>query len=138
MRGKLLDQHRVETEIGPLRVESDNGHTGPVVVGIRPEDIKLAASSTGGENRLEGKVLSSAFLGDQVIAEVKINETTLTVKAMPDDAKEGGGDIRPFSQRTDRRLSCEYAGTGSSVTVKQRAKLKSIKRRVKPWALKVT
>ena len=64
--------------------------TGPVVVGIRPEDIKLAASSTGGENRLEGKVLSSAFLGDQVIAEVKINETTLTVKAMPDDQKRVG------------------------------------------------
>ena len=138
MRGKLLDQHRVEREIGPLMVESDNGHTGPVVVGIRPEDIKLAASSTGGENRLEGKVLSSAFLGDQMIAEVKINETTLTVKAMPDDAKRAGGHIRPFSQRTDRRLSRECAGTGSSVTVKQRAKLKSIKRRVKPWALKVT
>ena len=137
MRGKLLDQHRVETEIGPLRVESDKGHTGPVVVGIRPEDIKLAASSTGGENRLEGKVLSSAFLGDQMIAEVKINETTLT-ESHARRCKEGGGHIRPFSQRTDRRLSCEYAGTGSSVTVKQRAKLKSIKRRVKPWALKVT
>ena len=92
VRGKLLDQHRVETEIGPLTVESYNGHTGPVVVGIRPEDIKLAASFTGGENRLEGKVLSSAFLGDQVIAEVKINETTLTVKAMPDDQK-GVGEI---------------------------------------------
>ena len=35
-------------------------------------------------------MLSSAFLGDQVIAEVKINETTLTVKAMPDDQKRVG------------------------------------------------
>ena len=90
VRGKLLDLHRVETEIGPLMVESSNGHTGTVVVGIRPEDIKLAAPSTESENRLQGRVLSSAFLGDQVIAEVKINETTLTVKAMPDDQKKVG------------------------------------------------
>jgi ABC-type Fe3+/spermidine/putrescine transport system ATPase subunit len=90
VRGKLLDQHRVETEIGPLMVEHSNGHTGEVVVGIRPEDIRLAASSTESENRLEGKVVSSAFLGDQVVVEIKINETTLTLKAMPDDQKQAG------------------------------------------------
>ena len=58
-------------------------------------------------------MLSSAFLGDQVIAEVKINETTLTVKAMPDDQKRVGKISVHFSQRTDRRLSRECAGTES-------------------------
>jgi ABC-type sugar transport system ATPase subunit len=90
VRGNLLDQHRVDTEIGPLMVENSNGQTGAVVVGIRPEDIRLGVSSTECENQLEGRVLSSAFLGDQVIAEVEINETRLTVKAMPNDQKRAG------------------------------------------------
>jgi iron(III) transport system ATP-binding protein len=90
VRGRMVDRNRVETEVGPLRVETASGHPGQVVVGIRPEDLKLVVSSTETENRLEGKVLSSTFLGDQVIAEVKINETTLTVKAMPDDQKPLG------------------------------------------------
>ena len=63
---------------------------GAVIVGIRPEDIRLGQPSNADENRIEGKVMSSTFLGDQVIAEVKINERTLIAKTAPDDGKPEG------------------------------------------------
>lgn len=90
LRGQMLDANRVETEIGTLAVEGSWGNEGAVVVGIRPEDIKLGAVFTEAENRIEGEVLNSTFLGDQVISEIKIKEKVLTVKATPDGEKPAG------------------------------------------------
>ena len=90
IRGKRLGDHRVETEIGSLVVDADCRSDGPVVVGIRPEDVKLGACADRTENPLEGNVTSSTFLGDQWIAEVKIKEKILNVKAHPDDRKQMG------------------------------------------------
>ena len=76
----------METEIGILVTRwCRGGIDGAVVVGIRPEDVKLGRSSNEEENRIEGKVLSSTFLGDQLIAEVKIKEKILVAKALADD-----------------------------------------------------
>ena len=85
LRGTMLDDSRVETEIGNLATDGARRYTGGVVVGVRPEDVSLDGAFPGDENRLEGKVLSSTFLGDQRIAEVKIKEKTLIVKTPPDD-----------------------------------------------------
>ena len=63
---------------------------GAVVIGIRPEDIRWAPGSAEPRNRLEGKVVSSIFLGDQAIAEVEINGQALSVKSMPDNQKPAG------------------------------------------------
>ena len=85
LRGKILDANHVETECGVLCVADSRRCDGAVIVGIRPEDVRLERSSNEDENRIEGKVMSSTFLGDQVIAEVKIGEKTLIAKAPPDD-----------------------------------------------------
>ena len=90
LRGKMLDGKRVETEIGTLVIDGSRAIDGSVVVGIRPEDVKLARSSNEVENRIEGKVLGSTFLGDQVVAEVKINDKILIAKALADDEKPVG------------------------------------------------
>jgi ABC-type Fe3+/spermidine/putrescine transport system ATPase subunit len=90
LRGTMINRNQIATDIGTLTVEHANGNTGSVVVGVRPEDVKLAPSSTAPENQLEGNIVSSIFIGDQVIAEVKINETTLAVKTTPDDPKPAG------------------------------------------------
>jgi iron(III) transport system ATP-binding protein len=84
IRGKMLDQNHAETECGILCVADSRRCDGAVIVGIRPEDVRLGRSSNQDENRLEGKVVSSTFLGDQVVAEVKINDKTLIAKAPPD------------------------------------------------------
>jgi iron(III) transport system ATP-binding protein len=90
IRGKMVDANRVKTECGVLRVTDSRGCSGAVIVGIRPEDVRLGRSSNDDENRIEGKVVSSTFLGDQVVAEVKINEQTLIAKSQPDDGKPAG------------------------------------------------
>jgi len=82
-----VDANRVKTECGILRVTDSRGCDGAVIVGIRPEDVRLGRSSNDDENRIEGKVVNSTFLGDQVVAEVKINEQTLIAKTLPDDGK---------------------------------------------------
>jgi ABC-type sugar transport system ATPase subunit len=86
LRGKMLDDTSVDTEIGNLVTDGARRYNGGVVVGVRPEDVSLDRAFPGDENRLEGKVLSSTFLGDQRIAEVRIKDKTLVVKAPPDDA----------------------------------------------------
>ncbi len=90
IRGKMLDANRVKTECGVLWVADSRSCDGAVIVGIRPEDVRLGRSSNDDENRIEGKVMSSTFLGDQVVAEVKINERTLIAKMSPDDGKPEG------------------------------------------------
>jgi iron(III) transport system ATP-binding protein len=87
IHGKMLDGQRVESEIGPLVTELSRRYDGAVVVGVRPEDVKLDSASTGAENRLDGNVVSSNFLGDQVIAEVKVKDKILVAKVPPDREK---------------------------------------------------
>ncbi len=90
IRGKMLDGQRVESEIGPLVTETSRRYDGAVVVGIRPEDVKLDDAFNGVENRLDGNVVSSNFLGDQVIAEVKIKDKILVAKVSPEKERLAG------------------------------------------------
>jgi iron(III) transport system ATP-binding protein len=90
IRGKMLDGQRVESEIGPLVTETSRRYDGAVVVGIRPEDVKLDDAFNGAENRLDGNVVSSNFLGDQVIAEVKIKDKILVAKVSPEKERLAG------------------------------------------------
>ena len=90
IRGKMLDGQRVESEIGPLVTETSRRYEGAVVVGVRPEDVKLDSASTEAENRLDGNIVSSNFLGDQVIAEVKIRDKILIAKVPPEREQLAG------------------------------------------------
>ena len=83
IRGQMLGANRVETELGQLTVD-DARHSGAVVVGIRPEDVRLERAFHSEENRIEGKVALSTFLGDQLITEVKLREKTMIAKSTPD------------------------------------------------------
>src|SRR5262249_34968835 len=92
LRGKVLDKHCVETEIGRLQVDLHNETNGSVVVGIRPEDMRIDGSREILDNRIEGTLAHSTFVGDQMIFEIRINDTVLTAKAMP-DGKETRGSV---------------------------------------------
>jgi len=90
LHGKVLADGRVDTEIGPLVIAAPRQYEGNVVVGIRPEDVKLVAPSAEVENRLAGNVATSFFLGDHCMSEVKIGATVINFKSLPDDAKTAG------------------------------------------------
>ena len=92
LHGKVLANGRVDTEIGPLVIAAARQYEGNVVVGIRPEDVKLGTAPAEARKTAEqGKVVASFFLGDHVMREVKIGERILNVKSLPDDAKTAGG-----------------------------------------------
>ncbi len=95
--GQMGDGPWVETEVGRLAV-GDAGYAGAVVVGIRPEDVRLERAFNGGENRIEGKVARSTFLGDQIVTEVKLGEKTLLAKSPPD----GGPFAEPITVHLPR------------------------------------
>lgn len=88
--GEVVDGGRVKTEIGIFELNSHVHHSGRVVVGIRPEDVKLWPSSTHGENELAGEIRSTTFLGDQLIYEVSVQGKLLLARTMSDsDALRG-------------------------------------------------
>ena len=90
LRGKQLGDGRVDTEIGPLVIAAARQYEGNVMVGIRPEDVKLVSAPLEPENCLAADVVAAVFLGDHVMTEVKIGERILNVKSLPDDAKTVG------------------------------------------------
>ena len=91
LHGKALSDGRVESEIGPLVIAATRQYEGNMVLGIRPEDVKLVTAPAATENCVAGDVVASFFLGDHVISEVKVGERVLNVKSLPDDVKAAGG-----------------------------------------------
>jgi iron(III) transport system ATP-binding protein len=88
--GEAIDGRRVRTEIGVFELNSHLEPKGRVVLGIRPEDVRLGLSSVHEANELVGEIRSSAFLGDQLIYEVGIQGKLLLARAMSDrDALKG-------------------------------------------------
>jgi len=84
LRGDVVGQGRVWTEVGVLEVDPKCQVSGPVVLGIRPEDIKIGRCSEDAENRFEGELVKGTFIGDQRIFELKIKQRSLWAKTMAD------------------------------------------------------
>ena len=76
----------VKTDIGDLQIATNenNGRTG-LLIGIRPEHIRLSYSREGADNEFEGKISSRTFLGDQIWYEIQIGKKTLLWKTMSSD-----------------------------------------------------
>ena len=99
LQGKMLAGDQVDSEIGILVIEPRRQYEGNVVVGVRPEDVILD-DGAGGENSITGQLESAVFLGDQVNAEVKINERVLIARAAPDrDYPKGPVTVRLPKER---------------------------------------
>src|SRR5207253_4614623 len=90
LRGKVLDNDCVETEIGRIEVDFRGERNCNVVIGIRPEDMKIDSAGDGSTNRFEATLSSSTFIGDQMIFEMKINNSVLTAKCMADGENPAG------------------------------------------------
>ena len=83
------------------------GHPdGPVVVGIRPEDITVADGATD----LEGTVFASELLGDSTLLNVRSGEAMIAVKAGPDAGREM--DSRVALRFDPAKLHVFDAGSG--------------------------
>jgi ABC-type Fe3+/spermidine/putrescine transport system ATPase subunit len=76
LEGTLDGLGRITTELGTLRVAAPAGSGTRFLVGIRPESL---VPDTG-PDAMEMRVVSSAFLGDQVVAQLAAGERILAAK----------------------------------------------------------
>ena len=88
--GEVVEGGRVRTEIGTFELNFTVPPSGRVVVGVRPEDVRIGSPEDTPSNRREAIVANSIFVGDQIIVEIKINDTLLTAKAMADNGPPAG------------------------------------------------
>ncbi|HEX9445974.1 MAG TPA: TOBE domain-containing protein, partial [Candidatus Binatia bacterium] len=69
--------------------------SGRVVIGIRPEDIRLGAARAHEINEFAGEVRSAAFLGGELVYEVDVGGKLLLARTMSDsDALRGRVFVR--------------------------------------------
>ncbi|MFC7397865.1 ABC transporter ATP-binding protein [Chelatococcus sp. GCM10030263] len=67
-----------------------------VSVSIRPESIRLGAAATGDQNRLQGAIVFSSFVGNMTRYQLSCGEALLQAYDVP-NAPHGKGDSVPFS-----------------------------------------
>lgn len=89
LEGEVISVARIRTEIGLLEVDARAAAGASVILGIRPEDIKISSSPDTAENKFEGELMGMTFLGDQVISEFKISGKSFFAKTMADSPLPG-------------------------------------------------
>jgi multiple sugar transport system ATP-binding protein len=82
-------------------------HSGPAVLGVRPEEIDLAQ----GQADLTGEVYSSELLGDCLLLSVDIGDTRVIAKLSPWEGREMGSRVGLSLSRA--RLHLFDAGSGA-------------------------
>jgi ABC-type Fe3+/spermidine/putrescine transport system ATPase subunit len=86
----------VDSPLGRLRVPDGAPGGSDVWMTIRPERLTVGAAASGHDQRVDGRVLSSAFLGDRTRAIVEVAGIRLTV----DVADDALADVGPGSVLT--------------------------------------
>jgi iron(III) transport system ATP-binding protein len=81
------------TDAGPLSLRRADGapSRGPVWVGIRPEDLAVAAGA--GPNVIAARVAVRHFLGDAFVYELEAGPARLQMKRPPTDVLEPGQEV---------------------------------------------
>jgi len=77
--GIVRDARCVETSLGSFAAPT-SGLQGPVMVGIRPEDVRLRLTATGTSGEVTGRTLDQTFFGDYQLCRVRAADENLVVK----------------------------------------------------------
>ena len=75
----VRDASCVETSRFPFAAPTP-GLLGPVMVGIRPEDVRLRSTATGTSGEVTGRTLNQTFFGDYQLCRVQAGGESLVVK----------------------------------------------------------
>ena len=78
--GVVANGGQVDTDLGNLACVISDSNLKNVSVAIRPEELQMATVPTGLENEFTAEVLSSTFLGELTVCDVKVNGKTLRFK----------------------------------------------------------
>ncbi|OFW02328.1 MAG: hypothetical protein A3G20_07475 [Acidobacteria bacterium RIFCSPLOWO2_12_FULL_59_11] len=80
LEGRISEVGILETEIGRLLADVARSVGSSVAIGVRPEDVELSVSASGGMNEFEGQVLSRIFLGEYILFQLQIRTQKITAK----------------------------------------------------------
>lgn len=80
--GEVVGKNLIKTEVGVLTVSDEIRQSRKVLVGLRPEKIRLSVSGQGDTNSFEGKIINRVFLGGRMVYEVEVKNIKLRVEAM--------------------------------------------------------
>jgi multiple sugar transport system ATP-binding protein len=74
------------------QMERLRGHTGALVMGIRPEDVELSAAAAG-DGFLPAQVYVTEPLGDRTIVDMQVGQAAVKVKTEPEFAAASGDQL---------------------------------------------
>jgi ABC-type sugar transport system ATPase subunit len=80
LEGEIVGDGLIRTEVGVLAASAAGTLRGRVLVGLRPERVRLNAPSEGGRNCFEATVVRRSFLGGRSVYEVQSKGTTFTAE----------------------------------------------------------
>jgi multiple sugar transport system ATP-binding protein len=92
------------------RIAGAPAHAGKVVLGQRPEDLRITAPGAGD---LDGEVFSSELLGDSALIGVQVGRDIVNVKVGPEEGRALGelvglrfepAKLHAFNAATGERL----------------------------------
>jgi iron(III) transport system ATP-binding protein len=90
LHGTVNHPGLVQTDVGNLKIFANKSNGGErLLIGIRPEHVRLSSSREGKDNEFEGMISSRTFLGDQIWYEIQIGDKTLLWKTMSSDKFQG-------------------------------------------------
>ena len=78
--GRIQDAGQIDTDLGRLTCSMAHANLDKVSVAIRPEELQMTAAPTGLENEFAAEVVSSIFLGELTICDLRVNGKALRFK----------------------------------------------------------
>ena len=95
LRGKIVAHNGVETAVGTLTCNLDQGGPGEsVTLTIRPENIRIAeAAAAAGSNIVAGRVETVIYLGNLVECAVAVGAQRLRVQLHPSTTLQRGAEV---------------------------------------------
>jgi iron(III) transport system ATP-binding protein len=80
LNGVICNGGQIETDLGKLVCAIPKQATGEISVAIRPEELELSAIPSGQDNEFPAEVVSSTFLGELTVCELRVNGKKLRFK----------------------------------------------------------
>jgi len=78
--GVVSNGGQIDTDLGTLACAISDGNLRNVSVAIRPEELQMATAPSGLENEFAAEVLSSTFLGELTVCDLRVNGKALRFK----------------------------------------------------------
>ena len=82
LSGKIRDRGIVQTELGLICVDAAHKVGSELLIGIRPEDIRVKSVPSSKHNEFSGEIVDDMYLGDHRLCKLKTSGKTIVAKTV--------------------------------------------------------